>query len=517
MNVRIGSLALGCILALTLSGQEILTVETRLSTLPRAKSQEYEEIMTKLGPTENHAYLVAQVVGEGKENRGAKLSVYAVGNDQETPRRIDVPPLHDGKSVFYESVSLAGNFINIFSSFVNKKTDKSYLIVQRIDTQTLTMSGEPRVLLSLSGADDRDGDYFQIDGPTEDDRSHVIQYRVDKTRGRSDIHLMVLNHDLELLQEHVVEDVDMEGMARFYGPRATGDGTLYYMLSEGGDARRYRLDPGERYLYRVSPQGERTRVRIGPGASTEITAPILRIRPDGSLLAHGRFYDAKSQKYLGLYFRIYEGASLEELHSETLPFSVDEGGLFTIRSGGEPLNNKAEDLLQHYRINEVLFTDDGGAYVFGECYYRFEVVIRNTNYVTYRHQYRGMLVTRLDSRGAVTYMRHIPTGVEVDSRPGAHLLDNQLLLTFYSDRENLHNLTEHPNKVEDRSKHQLLRHVLLDAEGVVRSGPNRRFLEYDVFENVDPWGSVLGTAGNSIFFYATQHKARQLLRVSLSE
>jgi hypothetical protein len=153
----------------------------------------------------------------------------------------------------------------------------------------------------------------------------------------------------------------------------------------------------------------------------------------------------------------------------------------------------------------------------GRSYFRNVVTQGNRSY-SY-DQYRGIFVTYLDAAGSPVYFRHLPTAVEINQPPHGNLLGDKLLLTLYSDPETTYNVHKFVKKVEDVPAKLMLRHVVLDPQGMVKNGGNRltQQLKSKRVKPVDVQSGVVSPSGDAVYFYTSERGDTQLLRVSLPQ
>jgi hypothetical protein len=347
--------------------------------------------------------------------------------------------------------------------------------------------------------------------PEQPDYGHIIEYRVDQARNRIDVHYVVLNAELEMHYEHVIEGVDKETYGRLFEVGATPDGTFYYVSAEGGDARRFYSDPGERYLNMIRPDGSSVRQRIETTAGTEPAAPRIRVNPTGNPVAFGKYYDKKKRVYAGLYLQTFDGRTLDRIDSQMIPLTVNERGLLDRGETGKKFDKRARELMEAHKAADILFAEDGSTYLFSEL--RMGMRYVSPSGMAYPIDYsRGFFVTRIDREGSIGYFRHVPINLMVSqpladprwaARPAATVVGNALFVSFYTSARKDYRISERrEGKPEGSRRLVALRHVLFAADGSYRSGPDRQFGKLQMMDAFLPGSGRVSPTGDRMYYLA---------------
>jgi hypothetical protein len=487
-----------------------MSLRTELHAVPGAEKGSYERFWTSLGPHDGRVYYVTWTGAISRKDE-PRVAIMSVGSDPSDIQRTEVSLQQSDKLLQTKSVSLSGGYINLFTTFNNKRTNKSYLLLHRIDAKTLEAPEEPTVMMSLDGATNRDGNYWSFTNPKDNEGGHVIEYRVDKPGKRIDVHFLVLNSRLEKRYEHVVEDVDKEAYGRMYVIGATSEGYLYYVNAEGGDTRRLASSPGQRYLNVVKPDGSEKKQRIRTTGQTEPTAPHVTFDPQGNLVAAGTYYDPAIKGYGGLYLMKFSPESLAPIHQRMIPLALTENGLFEHGNKGEKYDKKARELMDASQVREILFTESGATYLLTQFRIGMQYVSRAGSVYYFDHQ-RGYIVSRIAADGSLSYLRHVPTSIATSmsspvprwaERPHGTVIGDSLLVSFYGSTEQIDNFTERiKGKPEDSARKIVLRHLLFEPNGDYHAGTNRQFSERNYKDSFIPGSGSLISGADAIHYLA---------------
>ena len=401
--------------SLSLKSQSIKVIEG-----PEIKSK--MRILDIVGEIDNKVYTVFYAK--------RKFYLRAYNNNLEATGIMEIPSEYQGKPIAYERSIKLQNKLYVLSVFNNKKSHKTFLLYQQIDTDKLKPKGKLQVLGEIPFKSRYDkGDFNIFYSP---DTSHILIYHVlpYNKGGKQKLSFSVLDSRLNKIWQKKVtlpyadklfdlKDITIDDYGNVYvigkyykgkrkdiiNNRINFNYMIFAYLDKGNEEREYKLEEKERFIIDLEVSIDALQNLIVTG----FYSPNLK-----TISAGGAFYmniDRKTGEVLGSEFHKF---SIDFLTSYMSGRSKKKA----VQKAEKKKKKGKEEGMYALKLRPIVKRDDGGFLLFGEQHYVTTVTTysNNTWHTTYYYHYDHIIVVNFNPDGTVKWERIIPKNqVEVNA------------------------------------------------------------------------------------------------------
>lgn len=437
-------------------------------------AQDYADAKVHWGPeqtTSKSSYL--KVIGTYREFTYTlwtiknSFEIRKLNHKQEVVNSVLVPMKKDGKSMNGQFTIMFGGQIRMFSSFVNKKTKKNYLLLRSFDPDGLSMDGEMKSVghiplagkkmgLSILNTSNyrTEGDFsFRL---SRDEKKLLIFYASPLAKeGFEGFTFQVFNKDFEQDWKKEVELPYANELFSVSRIRLDNEGNTHIsgkVYQEPREARR----GSKAFTYRIISwyeEGERVADYKVALTGKFITDLQFAFTDDGTLICAGFFSKEGTYSIRGTYYLRIDPESQRVISRSIKEFDFEFMTEFlTERQQKKAAKKEAkgkEIELYQYDLDDIILRDDGGAILVGEQYFVKVVTTTTTNSngttstrTTYHYYYNDLIVVNIDPRGEIEWNLRIPKyqhSVNDGGRYSSYhlsVINNNIQFLFYEDDDN---------------------------------------------------------------------------------
>lgn len=299
-----------------------------------------------------------------------------------------------GKSVpKMEKVLAVGPKLLLFTSMINRKSKMQRVMVQEIDTESLTLVGERETLGAVPVINVNTPAAFQF--RHSDDSSKVLAYvnHTGKFEEEEAHSLFVINQDLQLLWSHTEKLPYKEGLLGIQQIvlSNTGDVALSAVKSEIVSQALFTARTALReikfFVYRNEGQEQQEYNYEQEDVSDLITQYKMDFTKDGKLVVGG-FYVESGSRLFGTFLMHYAPEQAEPILNSFNRWTATEK--YEIR--------EIENYFGGFALKKMILRQDGGVVVVGEYRSREED----------QRYYGNILIVNTDGDGEVEWARTVP-------------------------------------------------------------------------------------------------------------
>lgn len=391
---------------------------------------------------------------------------------------------YKGKNRSYHSSIYAKGNLYVFSRFYDKKADKNFLYVDRIDLSTLEAVGTPTLIAEIPAERRNNAGYFSTSF-SRDSSKVMIAYDYGAARNRRDerkelMAMAVYDSELNLLWEQ--KDIEFEFADRRFRTLThkvdnEGNGIIIGKVYNDDGRKRIRErdkdgKPNYRFLFRsYREEGTAVEDYIFDSEDRFITSMKVELDQNRHLACAGFYSDDRNYSITSGIFYFHLNPVDMSRYGET--FQDFDKRTLELLSRGEA-TKKGE--LRNWSIDKLVVRLDGGALIVAEQYYSRTVTYTDGNGVTHSYTmyyYMNILVTSIDALGEVEWVNVIPKeqisrNITAFSSFYPIILPERVVLIFNDHEANINALPGDRIKNFTRKKNKgIVSMVSIDQDGEV--------------------------------------------------
>ena len=359
-----------------------------------------------------------------------KFYIRAYNNDLEATNIMEIPSEYQKHPIAYEGTIKLQNRLYTLSVFNNKKSHKTYLLYQQVETDRLKPKGKLQVLGEIPFKSRYDkGDFNIFYSP---DTSHILLYHVlpYNKGGKQKLSFSVLDSHLKKIWKKDVtlpyadklfdlKDIAIDNYGNVYvigkyykgkrkdviNNRINFDYMIFAYLDKGNEEREYKLKEKERLIINLE----------------------VSIDAKQNLIVTGFYsHNLKDISAGGAFYMNVDRETGNVLNSEFHKFSIDFLTSYMTGKSKKKAVQKAEkkkkkgkeEGMYALKLRPIVKRDDGGFLLLGEQHYVTSVTTysNNTWHTTYYYHYDHIIVVNFNPDGTVKWERIVPKNqVEVNA------------------------------------------------------------------------------------------------------
>lgn len=327
----------------------------------------------------------------------------------------------EGRKKVLEKVLMLDGELYLFTSFFNRKKDKEYLFVQKINKETLEVDKPSRMI----GEYDFAGGVFSFGGrigiTLSRDKTKVMVHvdTPNKSYEKDELVFKVFGSEMKEIWGEKVETPYLDKEFGSRGWKLDNDGNVYVIglvydgkiITVGGKSNdqykilSYRKEGGKPKMYDINADGK------------FISDLQLAIDDNGDLICAGFYSDESTFNVKGSYFFKMSGETQAVQSKSFKEFSIESMlSESTEKEKGKAERNarKGKDLeLYKYHLDEIIIREDGGAILIGEQFYKETISSmampngENSSSDDY-YYYNDIVVVNLSPEGEIDWVELVP-------------------------------------------------------------------------------------------------------------
>jgi hypothetical protein len=361
-------------------------------------------------------------------------------------------PMYEDKSLDIEFAFESNGQIYVFCSFANRKLDKRFLFLQRVNATSLQLEGALQKIAELSFVKRYRAGSF---GYTfSRDSSHVMIYANTELKKNEPekYGLYIFDRDFEPVWDKEVTLPYTESQFEVQDFTLDNDGNAFILGIKGqarGESRR-RGSPS--YEYRIlgyrddGADVEEYEVRLGDMFLTDMR---IDVSPKRDIVCAGFYSEQGTWSIKGTYYIRIDRKTKEIEKMSAKEFDLDFITMnFTQRQEKKAKKRQAKGKnveLYEYDLREIVPRADGGAVLMAEQYY-VTVICRTdpktgVTTCTYYYHYNDVIVVSIDKGGDIEWATKVPKRQTSVNDGGYYssfvsMVTNENLYLVYNDNKN---------------------------------------------------------------------------------
>jgi hypothetical protein len=478
------------------------------------------------------------------KNRGRRYYISRYNKDlqEEQSAQIDLKFL--GMNQDPEYLTLHGNRLWLFTSYVNRGRDELQLYRSFINPKNLRRDGKAEMVAAVprSGKIFKSEGNFNIRFSRERSKMAVVTHYPFARRENERMMVTVYASDKEeKIWEREINLPYREDLFSVERTRIDDRGNFYVLGKRYGDGTsgkvKEKSDGEKNYDYLVVGyfnNGKDKREYVLKLEDKFISDLQIAINESGDMICAGFYRDSPNSGLAGTYFMRLNPKTKEVMTQNMKEFNID----FIMQNFSPKAKKKAKKKdargksvgLIKYELDEMVLRDDGGVMLVGEQYFVDQVTyIRpgpngtTSTQITYHYYYNDIIVVNIAPNGLIEWTDKIPKRQHTTNDGGffsSYLLGakgDKIYFIFNDNPKNL-NLSQNPGIGKfasfTRQRTSIVTLVVLDIEGRNRrlsllSLKDEGMLSRPkVSEQVDP---------DTLILIAQKGKSEKLYRLKLKD
>ena len=483
-----------------------LTLSDEMKEPPNSTVSDY------LGEDDESYYLL-----RSKGLFGKTTLVESYDKKMHLKRSEELSPEIEGYDTKISNVVFIGGQLYVFFIDDNKKAGTSKLYYQQIDKKTVTLTGSPKLVVTIPYGTFFNRGSFAYDLSRGKGMLSVTAITRDEKNVPQKFKIVVMNDQIAKQWE---KEITLPYASNLFEEERTvvDDNGNVYMLGRLYKDKVVEKRKGEpNYAYKIlsyRDQGNTTKEYNIALKDNFITDLGFNITDDGHIVCGGFYSEKGTFSIKGTYFMLVDANTEEIVNQGTKAF---EPGFLELFMSDEKAKKGKE--LYNYDLNNLIVRSDGGVLMLAEQYYvtSYTYYSGTTSRTTYYYHYNDVIAVNVNPDMTIEWATKIPKK-QVTADDGGYfssfeyaVAHDKIYLIFNDNPDNLEEAD--PKRIKNfNGKSSVATLVTINGDG--------KWNKSLLFSNRDE-GVILRPkvceqiADNQFFLYAEKHKNYVIGRIDL--
>ncbi len=324
-----------------------------------------------------------------------------------------------GESRSYENIVMLGENLFLLTTYYDSQEDKNKLFYQKIDNNTLAISGELRQIGEIPST--KKGNPGSFDLKVSSDSSRVLIYnQLPYKKGDPErFTLRVFDNEFNELwsKEIALPYGDASFSVEKY--RIDKQGNVYLMGARYTSSKKVGKRTAFHYvILSYSQQGEEVQEYHIDLEDKFITDLTFKVGDDGDLVCSGFYSERGTYSIKGTYFFRLDTDTKEVYSINLKPFDFDfltqymsEGTREKARRAERAGDTERQAELFQFLLRDIVLRSDGGALLIAEQYFIFRRYYRSyggSSSRDYYYNYNDLVIVNIQPTGEIEWAVRIP-------------------------------------------------------------------------------------------------------------